>query len=501
MFALAVMVTMFVRIVGRSAAFVPGLPRMNYLRGALKNAVTGRPRPNMGSPILHGRTLALSPMNDDPEPMQNIYSEWSVEDDRLLYENRDKSTSALASMFGRGLQGVRRRLSKLKDINSAAYARLFIGDDDDEAAESGSDKLVPAVEVLRRVRWDMTLSQKDFVVCYYDRVEDSVEEVPFDAENNSVKGEERMLVFAIPEHRITAIKYKERTVWDKDQRLDCVFGSMQGKGMTIDRIIEDYDQWKEEKEQEKELGRLRLADVTARIKSRIGDGRFAILKESSSRLKNPEGSRMATDELIKEYVGRAMNLFEQVEEESNATNDTSPGKDVNPGPSRMHQVENLHLLSELVALLPYNYILRERILMNIESKTDRLEGRSRTVSTRQVVDLPELIEDDLRETFVRGSGAGGQKINKTSNRVILLHTPTDCRVECQETRTLQQNRKIARKRLRLKVDEYINGDYSRMATKNSKAVRKKAKNKARNRSRQRKKREGAATDANQAGES
>lgn len=210
---------------------------------------------------------------------------------------------------------------------------------------------------------------------------------------------------------------------------------------------------------------------------------------------------MATDELIKEYVGRAMNLFEQVEEESNATNDTSPGKDVNPGPSRMHQVENLHLLSELVALLPYNYILRERILMNIESKIDRLEGRSRTVSTRQVVDLPELIEDDLRETFVRGSGAGGQKINKTSNRVILLHTPTDCRVECQETRSLQQNRKIARKRLRLKVDEYINGDYSRMATKNSKAVRKKAKNKARNRSRQRKKREGAATDANQAGES
>ena len=76
--------------------------------------------------------------------------------------------------------------------------------------------------------------------------------------------------------------------------------------------------------------------------------------------------------------------------------------------------------------------------------------------------------------------------------MILVHFPTNCRVECQDTRSLQQNRKIARKRLRLKVDEFINGASSRTNIKAVKAVNKKAKAKARNRARQRKKKEAQA---------
>ena len=97
--------------------------------------------------------------------------------------------------------------------------------------------------------------------------------------------------------------------------------------------------------------------------------------------------------------------------------------------------------------------------------------------------LPVLDEEDLEEKFVKGSGNGGQKVNKTSNRVVLTHLPTQIRVECQDTRSLQQNRKIARKRLQLKVDEYLNGENSRIGMKASVAVAKKAKNKARNRRR------------------
>lgn len=60
---------------------------------------------------------------------------------------------------------------------------------------------------------------------------------------------------------------------------------------------------------------------------------------------------------------------------------------------------------------------------------------------------PELDENDLEESFVRGSGPGGQSINKTSNNVQLLHKPTGIRVTCQETRSLQTNRMIARRNL------------------------------------------------------
>jgi len=103
--------------------------------------------------------------------------------------------------------------------------------------------------------------------------------------------------------------------------------------------------------------------------------------------------------------------------------------------------------------------------------------------------LPELNEEDLEEKFVKGSGAGGQKVNKTSNRVILVHLPTQMRVECQDTRSLQQNRKIARKRLRLKVDAFINGESSRTSLKTTKGVTKKNKNKARNKRRRQQKNE------------
>ncbi|KAG8217889.1 hypothetical protein J3R82DRAFT_6055 [Butyriboletus roseoflavus] len=61
--------------------------------------------------------------------------------------------------------------------------------------------------------------------------------------------------------------------------------------------------------------------------------------------------------------------------------------------------------------------------------------------------IPDLREEELVETFVRGGGPGGQSINKTENNVQLLHKPTGFRVACQETRSLATNRMLARRHL------------------------------------------------------
>lgn len=61
-------------------------------------------------------------------------------------------------------------------------------------------------------------------------------------------------------------------------------------------------------------------------------------------------------------------------------------------------------------------------------------------------------EEDLEESFIRGTGAGGQKINKTSSTVVLVHVPTGVEVRCQRERSQSQNRVIAREELCDKIE-------------------------------------------------
>ncbi|RIA91577.1 RF-1 domain-containing protein [Glomus cerebriforme] len=91
----------------------------------------------------------------------------------------------------------------------------------------------------------------------------------------------------------------------------------------------------------------------------------------------------------------------------------------------------------------------------------------------------ELNEQDLIESFVKGSGNGGQKINTTSNCVDLKHIPTGIRVQCQQTRSLQQNRKIARKILVERLDNYYNDELSKYNLKKEKIRKKQSKRKKR----------------------
>lgn len=83
-------------------------------------------------------------------------------------------------------------------------------------------------------------------------------------------------------------------------------------------------------------------------------------------------------------------------------------------------------------------------------------------------------ESDIEESFLKGSGPGGQKINKTSSAVQLKHLPTGIVVKNQETRSREQNRKNARRLLGERLEEMEKGPLSRTAIKAEKASKKKA---------------------------
>ena len=302
-----------------------------------------------------------------------------------------------------------------------------------------------------------------------------------DTPNTSVAGKEEKFVFAIPEHRIMKIKFKEKVVWDREERLDRVFGSMNGNGETIDNVMAGYDEWKRQRDAEIEWNRQRQREVSSRIQQILGLERYSQLKDlSSNLLQENEDAASISKEEVADYVRACLQLFRDVRNDPNSS--------VEPSWIPMTDTDALDTFSELSALLP-NEKLRSAILIEIDSHFPK---QQQSPSLKKYV-LPDLREEDLTETFVRGSGAGGQKINKTSNRVVLIHNPTKVRVECQETRSLQQNRKIARKRLRLKVDEHLNGKMSKESLLAEKRISKKTRAKARNRARQRKKKAGATS--------
>lgn len=66
-------------------------------------------------------------------------------------------------------------------------------------------------------------------------------------------------------------------------------------------------------------------------------------------------------------------------------------------------------------------------------------------------------EDDLDERFVRGRGAGGQKINKTSTAVQLMHVPSGTEIKTQHTRSQAMNRYWARRMLADRLEEQQEG--------------------------------------------
>lgn len=125
------------------------------------------------NPLVLVRPLRHTANDANQLTMDNIYREWTIHDDEILYNNQHLSTVKLASLLGRGLHGVESRMKKISDVNSSAYSRLF-GVTKLIEEESKSKGLTPVKEILRRIQWDPTLDASLFTVVHYDRMDDSL---------------------------------------------------------------------------------------------------------------------------------------------------------------------------------------------------------------------------------------------------------------------------------------------------------------------------------------
>ncbi len=84
-------------------------------------------------------------------------------------------------------------------------------------------------------------------------------------------------------------------------------------------------------------------------------------------------------------------------------------------------------------------------------------GPQKEKALKQKLKNLRIYEKDIKESFIRSSGKGGQKVNKTSTCVYLKHVPTGIEVKCSKARTQGLNRYYARQLLYAKIESLIKG--------------------------------------------
>ena len=83
-----------------------------------------------------------------------------------------------------------------------------------------------------------------------------------------------------------------------------------------------------------------------------------------------------------------------------------------------------------------------------QKKIDALEKKMKQLNVKK---------EDIEEKFIKSSGRGGQKVNKSSSAVFLKHKKTGISVKYGKERSQNLNRFMASRRLVEKIDAHLNG--------------------------------------------
>jgi len=72
-----------------------------------------------------------------------------------------------------------------------------------------------------------------------------------------------------------------------------------------------------------------------------------------------------------------------------------------------------------------------------------------------ISELAALNPSDCVITFTKSGGPGGQNVNKRETKVMIVHKPTNIRVESDQTRSQMQNKNLALENLRERLQYHL----------------------------------------------
>jgi protein subunit release factor B len=94
------------------------------------------------------------------------------------------------------------------------------------------------------------------------------------------------------------------------------------------------------------------------------------------------------------------------------------------------------------------YVILRKLIMITNQKQDAI------IKLMQELEISDV---DILEKFIKGSGKGGQKVNKTSSTVYVKHLPSGIEVTCNKTRCREDDRFFAKRILVEKIQESLTG--------------------------------------------